>query len=313
MEPGREQQGAEAGERPPFAAGRLEQGLAHAGDLRWAAVDLSAVVETARGRLDLSPVASAALGRALAGASLLLRMALKTPSRLILEIKGDGPLGRVVAEVDDRGNLRGMVDNPRVDVPHKSDGKLAVGAAVGSGVLRVIREEPGRRRYQSEVALLSGEIGEDLAHYLEQSEQTRSAVLVGVLAQPSGVVAAGGMMIEVLPGAPEAALARLEANLAAVSGVSRTLAEGGLEAVVERALAGLAPERSEAATLAYRCRCSRERILAYLVAIARAQSEPLHDEQGKIAVECAFCGEKYEYQAEEAVDLVSGEAGPAGP
>lgn len=289
-------------EKPAFATGTLEQGLAQNGDVRWAAVDLSAVLEAARGRLDLSPVAAAALGRALAGATLLLRMALKTPSRLILEIKGDGPLGTVVAEVDDLGNLRGMVGNRQVDVPHRSDGKLAVGAAVGTGVLRVIREEPGRRRYQSEVALVSGEIGEDLAHYLEQSEQTQSAVLVGVLAQPSGVAAAGGMMIEVLPGSPEKAIATLEANLAALGGVSRVLAEGGLRAVIDRALEGLSPERHEALTLSYRCRCNRERLRAYLVAIARTESEPLHDEDGKVAVECAFCGEKYTFEAAEIAD-----------
>ncbi len=297
----------DSGWRAPFATGTLEQGLAHHGDLRWAAVDLSAVVEAARARLDLSPVAAAALGRALTGAVLLLRMALKTPSRLILEIKGDGPLGGVVAEVDHHGNLRGMVGNPRVDVPHKSDGKLAVGTAVGVGVLRVIREEPDNRRYQSEVALVSGEIGEDLAHYLEQSEQTQSAVLVGVLAQPSGVTAAGGMMLEALPGTPGSAVTALETNLkgftgAGLSGVSRVLAEGGLEAVIGLALKDLAPERHGAVTLSYRCRCSRERIRAYLVAIARSESEPLHDEQDRIAVECAFCGEQYEYRSAEVAD-----------
>ncbi|HEX2163338.1 MAG TPA: Hsp33 family molecular chaperone HslO, partial [Thermoanaerobaculia bacterium] len=221
---------------PALAEGTLRMGMAAAGGLRWAVAEVTAIVETARVRLDLSPVAAAAMGRGMAGAALLLRLAEKTPSRLVVEIRGDGPIRRVVAECDDRGNLRGMVGAPRVDVPHRPDGKLAVGAAVGSGLLRVHRELPGGS-YDSQVELVSGEIGDDVAHFLAQSEQTRSAVLLGVLGRPAGVAAAGGLIVEVVPGAGEAAIDRLEANLAGIAGVSHLVEEGGVEHVLATVLA----------------------------------------------------------------------------
>src|SRR5688572_18513595 len=184
--------------------GVLQAGTARAGEVRWVATDITGPLEFIRQRRDLSPVAAAALGRSLAGAAMLLRLSTKTPQRLVLEIRGDGPLRKVMAEADPEGNLRGLVSDPQVDVPPYADGKLAVGTAIGSGILQVLREYPGGR-YHSQVELVSGEIGADLAHYLLQSEQTSSAVLVGVLTRPGGVAAAGGLIVETLPGAaPEA-------------------------------------------------------------------------------------------------------------
>ena len=138
-----------------FAEGRLRTGLAGGGAFRWALADLSDVVETARGRLDLSPVASAALGRLMAASALLLRMAAKTPVRLTLDVQGDGPIGRVIAQADEDGHLRGLVGQPRVEVPDLPSGKLAVGRAVGAGYLRVLREHR-RGTYHSQVALVTG-------------------------------------------------------------------------------------------------------------------------------------------------------------
>ena len=203
------------------AQGKLELGLAGNGAFRWAVADITDVMEEVRDRFDLWPVPAAALGRCLAGAALLQRLSTKTPSRLMLEVRGNGPLLRVLAEADDAGNLRGMVGDSQVQVPDWPGGKLGVGRAVGKGYLRVLREYEGGNSYQSQVELVSGEIGEDVAYYLRQSEQTPSAVLLGVLGKPSGVVAAGGMVIEVLPGAPEDAIARLEQNIGKIHGVSR--------------------------------------------------------------------------------------------
>ncbi|HTQ80215.1 MAG TPA: Hsp33 family molecular chaperone HslO, partial [Thermoanaerobaculia bacterium] len=217
----------------PQGPGSLQLGLAGDGSLRWAVANVTELVEEARDRLDLSPVAAAALGRCLAGAALLLRLASKTPTRLLLEIRGDGPLGRVLAEADQEGNLRGMVGNPHVDVPPTPAGKLDVGRAVGRGTLRVLREHEGGSSYHSQVALVSGEIGEDVAHYLAQSEQSRTAVLLGVLAKPHGVAAAGGMIVEVLPGAPEGTVSQLERNIASIPGVSHLVEAGGSGHVVE--------------------------------------------------------------------------------
>ncbi|MEM7048050.1 MAG: Hsp33 family molecular chaperone HslO [Acidobacteriota bacterium] len=282
----------------PFAEGRLRLGLAGRDGLRWAMVDLTSILETYRRRLDLSPVASAALGRAMAGAALLVRMAEKTPTRLMLEVRGDGPLGQVLVEADGEGNLRGLVGNRLVDVPRTPANKLDVGRAVGDGLLRVAREVAGRR-YQSQVELVSGEIGDDLAHYLDQSEQTRSAVLVGVLTRQHGIAAAGGLMIEALPEAAPEVVSRLEENLSATVGVSRLLEDGGADQVLGQLLAGLEPRSLDQREVFYRCRCSREKLLGHLSTLSAEEAESLVAESGEIEADCVFCGSQYRFVTAE--------------
>lgn len=283
------------------AKGSLETGLAGGGWLRYGVTDLGDVVEEARGRLDLSPIAAAALGRAMAAAPLILRLSLKNPSRLVLEVRGDGPLRSVMAETDDQGNLRGTVGNPHVDLPPGPGGKLPVGRAVGSGLLRVIRELDQRDRgsYASQVELVSGEIGLDVAHFLRQSEQTNSAVLLGVLTRPEGVVGAGGMIVEVLPGAPEEVIEELEANLRDLAGVSRLLEEGGRDAVLDTVLAGMDREVLERRPIRHRCRCSRERLGRHLAALPAEERESIATEEGTLEGECVFCGAEYVFGPEE--------------
>ncbi|HEX9944407.1 MAG TPA: Hsp33 family molecular chaperone HslO [Thermoanaerobaculia bacterium] len=288
-------------ETPIAAEGRLELGMAGNGAFRWAVADITDVMEEVRDRFDLWPVPAAALGRCLAGAALLQRLSTKTPSRLMLEVRGDGPLLRVLAEADDEGNLRGMVGDGRVQVPDWPGGKLGVGRAVGKGYLRVLREYERGNSYQSQVELVSGEIGEDVAYYLSQSEQTQSAVLLGVLGKPSGVAAAGGMVVEVLPEAPEETVARLESNIAGIRGVSHLLEEGGAEHVVEQVLAGFERETKEVRPLRYRCRCSRERLHRHLVLLSAEDRDYLKDDEGSIEADCAFCGTRYRFTPEELV------------
>jgi molecular chaperone Hsp33 len=273
--------------------------MAGHGAFRWAVADITDVVEEARGRFDLWPVPAAALGRCLAGAALLQRLSTKTPSRLMLEVRGDGPILRVLAEADQEGNLRGMVGDARVQVPDWPGGKLGVGRAVGKGFLRVMREYEGGNSYQSQVELVSGEIGEDVAYYLAQSEQVQSAVLLGVLAKPSGVVAAGGMVVEVLPGASESTVARLEENIAGIPGVSQLLEVGGTAHVVESVLAGLDREVKESRPLRYRCRCDRERLRHHLVLLSAEDRAYLRAEDGTIDADCSFCGTRYRYTPDE--------------
>jgi molecular chaperone Hsp33 len=281
------------------AQGRLELGMAGNGSFRWAVADITDVMEELRDRFDLWPVPAAALGRCLAGAALLQRLATKTPSRLMLEVRGNGPLLRLLAEADDEGNLRGMVGDGRVQVPDWPNGKLGVGRAVGKGYLRVLREYEKGNSYNSQVELVSGEIGEDVAHYLSQSEQTRSAVLLGVLGKPSGVAAAGGMVVEVLPGASEDSVARLESNISAIRGVSHLLEEGGAAHVVEQVLAGLDREIKEVRSLRYRCRCSRERLRHHLVMLSTEDREYLRQDDGTVQADCAFCGTRYRFTPDE--------------
>lgn len=283
---------------PVSAEGALEVGLAGDGWLRYGVADLREVVEEARARLDLSPIAAAALGRSMAAAALLLRLSTKSPSRLVLEIRGSGPLRSVLAEADEAGHLRGTVGNPRVDLPHRPDGKLAVGDAVGAGILRVVREAEGGS-YASQVELVSGEIGLDVAHFLRQSEQTRSAVLLGVLARPVGVAGAGGVIVEVLPGAPDTVVEALERNLTGIAGVSRLLEEGGREQVLDAVFAGMTREVVERRPLRHRCRCSAERLRSHLVMVADEDLAEMTTEEGVVEGECVFCGSTYVFELDE--------------
>lgn len=271
-------------------------GLAGDGSLRWVAVDLALPLEEARRRLDLSPISAVALGRALTAAVLVRRIALKVPSRVTVEVIGDGPIGRIVAEAEAGGGVRGLVGNPRIETP--ADGSMRLAPFVGKGTLRITRESVDRR-YTSEVELVTGEIGLDLAHFLEQSEQIRSAVLVGVLPASTGITAAGGLVVEALPGTPEEDLDRLERNLRGLEGVSQTLAAGGVAALERTAFDGFDLELLEDLPLAYRCGCSRERLGAQLATLAVDDVASLLDDDGICRAECSFCAERYEFSAAE--------------
>lgn len=277
-------------------AGELRLGVAAAGDLRWAVVDVAGPLEAIRRALDLSPIAAVALGRALAAAALVLRFTSKTPGRLVLEVLGDGPLGKIVAEADAGGRLRGLVGEPRVATP--GDGSLAVAWAVGKGTLRVTRESE-RGRYSSSVELVSGEIGKDLVHFLHQSQQIRSAALLGVQPRPQGIESAGGLLVEAFPGVAEETLARLEDNIAAQEGVARSLSSDGPGGLLDAILAGFDRQRLEAHPLRFSCRCRRDRLRAQIQGLETAELDAMTGADGKIIAECAFCASRYAIDREE--------------
>lgn len=296
--------------------GRILRGLAGEGHLRVVAAETGDVVEEARRRHGLSPTATAALGRAMTGALLLAQLLLKTPKeRLTLRLEGTGPLGGLVVEADPQGNVRGYVKNPQAEVPLRPDGKLNVGELVGAGVLRVDRSLPNGEIYTSTVPLVSGEIAEDLAHYLWQSEQIPSAVLLGVRVKGEGEVdVAGGVAVQVMPEAPEEVLKRLEANLAGLAGITPLLKERGLEGALETLLSGLGFERTDLRALGYplneiparfRCRCSREKALEALVFFTPEEREDMIVKDGGAEVVCHWCGEVYRFTPEEIRSLVA--------
>lgn len=289
--------------------------MAGEGNLRVVAAETTDIVEEARRRHGLSPTATAALGRAMTGALLLAQLLLKTPKeRLALRMEGTGPLGGLVVEADALGNVRGYVKSPQAEVPLREDGKLNVGELIGAGVLRVDRSLPSGEVYTSTVPLVSGEIAEDLAHYLWQSEQVPSAILLGVRVKGEGEVeVAGGVAIQVMPDTPEEVLSRLEANLAGLSGITPLLREG-LEAAVERLLAGLGFEWTDLKALGYplneiparfRCRCNREKALEALVFFTPEEREDMIVEDGGAEVVCHWCGEVYRFSPEEIRSLVA--------
>lgn len=282
--------------------GQLEVGLAAEGHLRWAAVDLTPVVEEARRRLDLGPVPAIAFGRCAAAATMLLRLAEKTPRRLEVDVRGDGPVGRVLVEARSDGGVRGLVGNAHATGSEGAE-DYRVGPAVGRGLLRVRRYEAGggayESPYESQVELVTGEIGTDIAHYLEQSEQRRSAVLVGVLAQPRGIASAGGMIIEALPGASHRLIDEVEAHLSTLESVSRMFERAGLGGAVAEVLGAWQPRTIERRTVAYRCTCNRARLQSQLQSLSHEDLADLVDASAILTAECAYCGEHYRFALAE--------------
>jgi molecular chaperone Hsp33 len=262
------------------------------------------LTEEARRRHDCFPVAAAALGRTMT-AALLLAANLKTDEYLTIRIAGDGPLGGVIADAHAQGTVRGYVRNPYVDLPLNGH-KLPVGQAVGKGHIHVTRFTGLKQPFSGTAELVSGEIGEDVAHYLLVSEQTPSTVALGVLVNPDySVGAAGGIVVQAMPGAADEVLAKVEANLAALPPVSE-LVRGGADAasLLLKVFAGLEATVFEPAKLAFLCQCSTERVEAMLVSLGREELAAMAAE-GQAEVRCHFCGEQYLIAGERLNELLA--------
>ncbi|MGI9952388.1 Hsp33 family molecular chaperone HslO [Moorellaceae bacterium AZ2] len=262
------------------------------------------LVERARNLHNTSPTATAALGRLLTGAA-LMSATLKEGQSVTLRITGDGPLGSLVA-VARPGRVKGYVGEPQVDLPLKGEGKLDVGRAVGRGTLYVVKDLGLKEPYVGSVELVSGEIGEDLAYYFSSSEQKPSAVGLGVRVEPGGKVgAAGGYLLQLLPGAQEGIAEALENNVREAGAVSRLLAQGLTpEDILRLLLQGLSFKMHEYQPLQFACECSRERLREILLALGEEELERLLAEQGGAEAVCAFCNRVYRFGRDEVEELV---------
>ena len=262
------------------------------------------ITETARQRHHLSPVACAALGRAMTGA-LLLAGDYKNHEGVSLKFAGDGPLGAVHVDAFDSNKVRGYIDNPTVDLPLKANGKLNVGAAVGQhGQLTVTRFTPEQMTYTSQADLVSGEIAEDLAYYLYTSEQIPSTISLGVLVDRDYTIAAsGGFLVQALPGAKEEDLARVEANITQIGPITTYLKnhpDG--EGLIDIILSGMHFKELFRKPAWWQCTCSRQRIENVLLSLrAQDKEELLQDPQ--VEMTCHYCGEKYVISHDELVTL----------
>lgn len=281
---------------------RVIQGMSGAGDFRVVAVELRGALDEVRMRADLSPVATVALGRAMAGALLLARLLDKNQSdqQITIRIDGGGPLGLLIAEANTAGSVRGFVANPRLD----TKGRIDVGAAVGrDGILTVIRTAvPTGKPYSSQIRLVSGEIARDVTEYLLVSEQIQSAVLLGVQVSSSGIESAGGMAVQRFPHGTEEQASHIEKSLAAAPAFSSLLARMPLEDAVSEVLRGHAYRPIDASfdtPVKFRCSCSRERALAPYAVLEREDVREMIDREGGSVATCQFCGAIYEFTPEE--------------
>ncbi|MBO8137332.1 MAG: Hsp33 family molecular chaperone HslO [Desulfotomaculum sp.] len=257
------------------------------------------VVEEARRRHNTWPIATSALGRTMT-AALLMGANLKGDDLLTIRVLGNGPLGAIVVTADAHGSVRGYVQNPQVHLPSK-DGKLSVGAAVGRGTLSVSKDLGLKEPFTGTVELVSGEIGEDLAAYLLKSEQTPSAVSLGVLVETdNSVKAAGGLILQLMPGAREDILEKLEQGLASMPPVSSLVNQGAKpEDMVKLLTEDLPVKILDKMPVSFSCSCSRERLEQVLISMGKDELADLIEEQGEAELQCHFCAQKYHFNKQE--------------
>ncbi|MCI9037673.1 MAG: Hsp33 family molecular chaperone HslO [Oscillospiraceae bacterium] len=286
---------------------QLVRAITAGGMVKAVAVSTRELTERARNIHKTLPVGTAALGRTLAAAS-MMGNALKAPdASLTLQIKGGGPLGTILAVSDAAGDVRGYVQNPHIDLPLREDGKLDVGAAVGcDGTLTVIKDLRMKEPYVGSVGLLGGEIAEDLAAYFVESEQIPTACALGVLVdRDQSVKAAGGYLIQLLPGAGEDVISKVEGGVLAAGAVTGLLDRGLSPAELLRTvLSDFEVEILETCPITYRCYCSRDRVERALISMGVAELEDMMAQQGGCELGCQFCDETYRFSAQELRELL---------
>ncbi len=279
----------------------LVRAIAAGGNVRAFVAVTTDLVDEARRRHDTWPTATAALGRTLTGAALMGATLKDRDESLTLRLAGDGPLGGVICDSDEQGQVRGYVNNPHVDLDLNAVGKLDVAGAVGAGLLYVTRQLALQGVYTGTSEIISGEIAEDLAYYLTQSEQTPSAVSLGVRVGPDGaVVAAGGYLVQLMPATSASDVEQLEINIGALGCVSQAVEQGlEPEQILGSILAGIDYQILERRDLHFACRCSRERALGALALLDMDELEVMIKEDQGAELHCHFCGERYRFTEEE--------------
>lgn len=288
--------------------GELVRAMTADGFVKAVAVTTTDIVERARNIHKTLPTATAALGRLLTAASMMGNMQKVDNGSITLQVKGGGPLGTILAVADADGNVRGYVQHPQVSLLEKYRGKLDVGAAVGTdGMLTVIRDLQMKEPYVGSVELVSGEIAEDITEYFVQSEQTPTACALGVLVDTDqSVRAAGGYIIQLLPGAPDEVIDKIEAGIRKTGAVTGMLDQGlTARELLERVLEGMDLEILETTPVAYKCYCTRDRVTATLISLGKKELRQIVDEGETIHIECQFCDTIYDFKPEEIQEILT--------
>ena len=287
--------------------GELVRAMTRDGYVKAVAVDTRDIVERARQIHKTLPTATAALGRLLSAASMMGNMQKVEDGSMTLQVKGGGPLGTVLAVSDAQGNVRGYVQHPQISLMEKYRGKLDVGGAVGTdGMLTVIRDLRMKEPYVGAVPLVSGEIAEDITEYFVQSEQTLTACALGVLVDTDqSVRAAGGYLIQLLPGAPDEVVDVIEAGIEKAGAVTSALDKGlSAQDMLELVMEGLELEILETSPVEYRCYCDRDRVTATLISLGRKELQQIVDEGETIHIECQFCDTIYHFEPSEIAEIL---------
>ena len=279
------------------------------GFVKAAAVSTRALTERARSIHHTSPVATAALGRALAGVSMIGNALKGEGESVTLQIRGNGPLGTVLAVSDAEGNVRGYVGDASVELPLRPDGKLDVGGAVGhEGTLTVIKDLGLKQPFVGTIDLLGGEIAEDIAAYFVESEQIPTACGLGVLVdRDHSVLASGGYLIQLLPGASEDTVTRVEGGIYAAPSVTTLLRDDPDPVhLLQTVMSDFELEILETAPIEYRCNCSHERTERALLSLGSRELEDILREQGQAELTCQFCDRVHRFTGDELRAMIAG-------
>ncbi len=284
----------------------LVRGMTIDGQVKVVAIRSTELVRRGAQIQGTTPNATAAFGRALTAASMMGNMQKVDNGSMTLQIKSDGPIGGIVCVSDPAGNVRGYVYQPDVPLAEKHPGKLDVGATVGAGTLTVIRDLQMKEPYVGSVALVSGEIGDDVTAYFAQSEQTPTACALGVLVdRDQSVKVAGGYLIQLLPGATEETITAVEEGIRRAGAVTAMLEQGMTpEDILGQVCGDLGVVFMETTEVNYKCYCSRQRVTAALISLGKQELTQIADEGKPFPVECQFCDQVYSFTPEQIRELV---------
>ena len=276
------------------------------GQVRVMLCETTAVVQKCADIHETTPVCTAALGRLMTGTLMLGIMMKGEDESVTVQIKGDGPIGSLVA-VADHGDVRACADFPQLDLPPREDGKLDVGGAVGhAGRMSVIKDLGMKKQYIGQSELVSGEIAMDFANYFTVSEQQPSLVALGVLVSGNAVLKAGGLLIQPLPGCPDEIIDQLELRSPMFADISREMTLAPIEQLCNDWFRGMEPRILERTPLRYRCTCSRERMEKALISLGQKDLQSLIDEDEGAELVCHFCRSKYSFSTQELRDMLHG-------
>ena len=285
----------------------LLRAIARDAGIQISAAVTTGLVERARQIHNTTPVATAALGRTLTATAIMGSQLKVDDGSVTVQVKGNGPLGAIVCVGDPDRLVRGYLQNPSADLPLRPDGKLAVGAGVGRGYLMVIKDIGLKDPVTGTVALVNGEIAEDLTRYFAESEQVPSACALGVLVDTDCTVkCAGGWLVQLMPGVKDTDIDRLEANLAKLEPMTTMLDKGmTLEQIVQAVLDGFAVDFLQTDEIGYRCACSREKVERALISMGRDERSKMAQEQETSEVTCQFCDKIYTFTRAELEQLLA--------
>ncbi len=283
----------------------LTRGITKDGYFKISAVVSTETVEAARGFHNTSPVATAALGRLLTAGLLMGGELKEDKAKLTLQLKGDGQLGTVFAAANSKGEVKGYVENPLADLPLKPNGKLDVGGAVGKGTLCVIKDLCLKEPYIGQVAIQTGEVGDDLAYYFMQSEQVPSVVALGVLVDRDySVKCAGGFIVQVMPECDDKSLTMLENSISGIMSVTEMLSQGmSGEDIIKYVMLGFDVDILGNNDVSYVCDCSCERMERAIISLGRAEIDAIIQEQGEAEIVCSFCNKAYRFDAQKLEEM----------